>query len=77
MNNNLKKQNIEGNQNYKDSLFRMVFEKKEDLLELYNAINGTAYTNAEELEVNTLENALYMGVKNDYFIFEWIYDESI
>lgn len=65
MNNILKEQNIQGNRNHKDSLFRMVFKKKEDLLELYNAINGTNYTNAEELEVNTLENALYMGIKND------------
>lgn len=61
----LKDQNIQGNRKYKDTLFRMVFEKKEDLLELYNAINGTDYRNADELEVNTLENALYMGVKND------------
>ena len=65
MNRIINKQNIEGNRKYKDSLFRMVFEKKEDLLELYNAINGTSYKNAEELEVNTLENALYMGIKND------------
>lgn len=61
----LREQNIEGNRKYKDSLFRMVFEKKEDLLELYNAINGTHYKNVDELEVNTLENALYMGIKND------------
>ena len=65
MNNNLKEQNMQGNRNYKDSLFRMIFERKEDLLDLYNAINGTFYENAEELEVNTLENALYMGMKND------------
>ena len=65
MNNILEKQNIEGNRKYKDSLFRMVFERKEDLLELYNAMNGTNYTNADELQVNTLENALYMGIKND------------
>lgn len=43
----------------------MVFSKKEDLLELYNAINGTAYDNVDMLEVNTLEHALFMGVKND------------
>lgn len=65
MNDILEKQNIEGNRKYKDSLFRMVFEKKADLLTLYNAMNGTNYTNADELQVNTLENALYMGIKND------------
>ena len=65
MNNSLRKQNTQGNRNYKDSLFRMIFEKKEDLLDLYNAINGTSYENADELEVNTLDNVLYMGMKND------------
>ena len=58
-------QNMQGNRAYKDSLFRLVFEKKEDLLSLYNAINGTNYQDVDELEVNVLENALYMGVKND------------
>lgn len=43
----LREQNIEGNRKYKDSLFRMVFEKKEDLLELYNAIDGTHYKNVD------------------------------
>lgn len=65
MNNILKEQDIQGNRKYKDSLFRMVFSKKEDLLELYNAINGTDYTNVDELQVNTLESALYISIKND------------
>lgn len=58
-------QNIHGNRNHKDSLFRKVFRKKSDLLALYNAINGTCYENEDELEINTLDNALYMSVKND------------
>ena len=29
------------NREYKDRLFCKVFERKEDLLELYNAVNGT------------------------------------
>lgn len=33
------------NRNYKDRLFRLVFQKKKDLLQLYNAVNGTEYTN--------------------------------
>ena len=65
MDNNQQEQNTQGNRTYKDSLFRLVFAKKEDLLDLYNAINGTSYTDADELQVNTLENALYIGVKND------------
>lgn len=61
----INEQNTQGNRNYKDSLFRMIFKEKKELLELYNAINGSAYDDPEVLEVNTLENALYMGVKND------------
>lgn len=51
--------------NYKDTVFRMIFREKENLLSLYNAINGTHYDNVDELEVNTLENAIYMSMKND------------
>lgn len=58
-------QNIQENRKYKDALFRMVFREKKYLLELYNAINGTDYQNEDDLEVNTLENVLYMGMKND------------
>lgn len=50
---------------YKDKLFRMVFREKEELLSLYNAVNKSNYTNSEELEIVTLENAIYMNMKND------------
>lgn len=50
---------------YKDRVFRMLFKEKASLLELYNAMNGTDYTDPEELTVTTLENAVYMGMKND------------
>ena len=53
------------NRNYKDRLFRFVFNNKKDLLDLYNAINGTDYDDPEELEVNTLENVLYLAMRND------------
>lgn len=58
-------QNIHGNRMYKDSLFCKTFHKKRDLLELYNALNGTSYTDTDDLEINTLDNALYLKVKND------------
>jgi len=58
-------QNIHENRKYKDSLFRMVSKEKEDLLDLYNAINGTEYDNPEDLEINTLESVLYISMKND------------
>ena len=50
---------------YKDRVFRAVFKEKKDLLELYNALRGSDYTNPEDLEINTLENAVYMKMKND------------
>lgn len=34
-------------------------------MSLYNALNGTSYENPEDLQINTLENALYITVKND------------
>ncbi len=56
---------VKAKRNYKDSLFCMIFKEKKELLELYNAINGTDYQNPEELEITTLENAIYMTMKND------------
>lgn len=53
------------NRFYKSRLFAMIFEEKEKLLELYNAVNGTDYKNPELLEINTLENAIYMSMRND------------
>ena len=58
------------NRKYKDRLFKKVFGRKEDLLELYNALNGSDYKDPEEIEINTIENFIYMGVRNDVsFLF--------
>ena len=47
----------------KDSLFRFLFEKdKETLLQLYNALNSTDYCDASELQVVTIENAVYVSM---------------
>lgn len=51
--------------NHKDTVFRMLYRDKKNLLELYNALNGTAYEDPDSLEVYTLENAIYMAFKND------------
>ena len=53
------------NRTYKSTLFIMLFEDKKNLLELYNAISGKHYTDPELLEITTLENAIYMSIKND------------
>ena len=59
------------NRKYKDTVFRMLFSEKEKLLELYNALNGSHYDDPEELQINTLEDAVYMNMKNDIsFVFQ-------
>ena len=50
---------------HKDTLFRMIFSTRENLLSLYNAVNHSHYTDASELEIVTLKNAVYMNMKND------------
>lgn len=60
------------NRKYKDTIFRWIFSQIENLLSLYNAVTGKHYQNPEELEIVTLENAIYMGMKNDLaFVLEW------
>ena len=53
------------NRKFKDTVFRMLFSDKEALLSLYNAVNNSHYTDSSALEIVTLENAIYMGMKND------------
>lgn len=55
----------------KDRLFRFLFENdREALLQLYNALNETDYTDASMLQVVTIENAVYVVMKNDLaFVF--------
>ncbi len=53
------------NRKYKAHLFRFLFQDKKDLLELYNAVNGSAYCDADELEIVTLDDVIYMKMKND------------
>ena len=56
---------VHANRKHKDSVFRMLYSRKEELLPLYNALNGTDYQDPGQLEVTTLENAIYMNMKND------------
>lgn len=52
--------------NVKDRLFRFLFEKDRGaLLELYNALHGTAYQDPSQLEIVTIESAVYVVMKND------------
>ena len=53
------------NRQYKARIFEMLYQDKKELLELYNAVNGTNYKDPDQLEINTLENAIYMAMHND------------
>ncbi len=54
---------------FKDKLFKIVFgENKANALALYNAINGTSYTNVEDVKITTIDGAVYIGMKNDVSI---------
>ncbi len=58
------------NREYKSTLFAYIFSNAENALALYNAVNGTDYGDPSGLEFNTLENVLYLGMKNDIsFLF--------
>ena len=63
------------NRKYKDTVFRLLFSKdRRALLDLYNAINNSHYDNPDELIVNTLESAIFMGMRND---LSFILDTSL
>lgn len=56
---------LKANRTYRSRMFEMIFSSKKELLELYNAMNGTHYEDPELLEINTLKNAIYMSMHND------------
>lgn len=64
-----------GNREYKDALFKFIFgneQHKEFTLSLYNAINNTNYTNKDDISFNTLDDILYIKMKNDVsFLFDY------
>lgn len=50
---------------FKDTIFNLLFNKPEEALQLFNALNGTDYKDASALRIMTLEAGLYLGYKND------------
>ena len=56
------------NRQEKDRLFCFIFGRAENRkwsLSLYNAVNGTDYSDPEAVEITTMEDVIYMGMKND------------
>ena len=63
------------NRENKDRLFRFIFGNEENkawTLSLYNAVNGTSYQNPDDIIITTIQDALYMGMKDDISIL--VYD---
>ena len=58
--------NVNGNKEYKSDVFSMLLQDKRRALEVYNAINGTAYDDPEQVEITTLEDRSFsLTVRND------------
>lgn len=59
---------IKGKRIYRDTLFKFTFgnpDHKDLTLSLYNAMNGTDYRDPSLIEINTIEDVLYLGMRND------------
>ena len=59
------------NREYKSRLFSFLFGREENkhwTLSLYNAIHGTSYNDLSGITINTIEDIVYMGMKNDLSI---------
>ena len=56
------------NREHKSRLFSYIFgreETKARTLSLYNSLSGTNYTNLDDITITTIEDVVYMGMKND------------
>ena len=65
---NKKKQTVHVNNHHKDRLFIKLFgspENKAGMLSLYNALNDTEYSDVNALELYTIEDVIFLGMKND------------
>ena len=55
----------EANRKYKDSVFTKLCEDKRRLIEIYNALSNKNYPPDAEIEIATLDDALFLGRRND------------
>ena len=56
------------NNEHKDRVFKFIFgnpDNKEWTLSLYNAVNKSGYDNPDDIQFNTIDDAIYLGMKND------------
>ena len=56
---------MKGNREYKSDVFSMLMEDPRNALELYNAMNGSSYTDPDLVEINTLDRGISLTMRND------------
>ncbi len=59
------------NKKHKDRLFCLLFgseEYKDNILSLYNALCDTSYTDVNDIQIYTIDNVIYIEMKNDVSI---------
>ena len=59
------------NKKYKDRLFCKLFgseEYKDNILALYNALSGTKHDKVEDIQIYTIDDVIYIKMKNDVSI---------
>lgn len=54
-----------GNREYKSDVFSMLMEDRNNALQLYNAVNGSDYTDPETVEICNLDKGISLSVRND------------
>ena len=56
---------MSGNREYKSDVFSMLMEDRDNALQLYNALNDSAYTDADMVEIRTLDKGVSLSIRND------------
>ena len=63
------------NREYKSSLFTYMLSQKQYALSVYNALNDSNYTNLDDVEITTLENVVFINIRNDVsFILDHVFN---
>ena len=62
---------------YKDRLFRFIFQRPADLPDLYNAVNGTDYSDPGALECETVMLNIMYAVPSDDSVEKVVVDADV
>ena len=61
----LEQTHVKARRNYKDSIFRKLFNNKAAIIDLYNALSGSDYPPDTYVKIVTLDNVIFGDRKND------------